>query len=402
MMVAMKNRVLVAGVIVILMAIIGLMFDNHKIEGVSILLEQNNDLLKSVRNNLSSLRNANSGGLAFRDVFRSVIQEHDNFQQDHGLINDSPIREYEPFRYTTNETLKYRVSEMQNLSVGEEGTFTVNTDGLVLSNSNLEFVRVLFYGIAIFCPQEWTSDVNGVWTARFHVLDPGLYRVYIESVFRMNRTKHLYRAIEGSPFTILVRPQKIKAAGDASVLASMPHHELPGSLIPIIGSVNYPKDVCPDAHWRTGRWLRCHHTPEPCIRTGWVWVPEACHFRIFRSEELQQLPSPLWIVFAGTSIHRGGFLSAADMLLGHRAANLTADKSWRCWGWLDVTFMNLRLSYIDFRFHVLLLKGDTVPKFIEPLYSSHVIQALRELGVMDSSGPDAFYLEVGGRLVREK
>ena len=124
---------------------------------------------------------------------------------------------------------------------------------------------------------------------------------------------------------------------------------------------------------------------------------QECHLRIFTPDELDRLPRPLWIVFAGTSVQRGTFLSAADTLLqpGGRNANLTNDRVWRCWGWLDLSYRALRLSYLDLRFSRLLDTGPASLAFMEPQYTAHAIRALGALGSADGRGPDVFYLEGG-------
>jgi hypothetical protein len=61
----------------------------------------------------------------------------------------------------------------------------------------------------------------------------------------------------------------------------------------------------------------------------------------------------------------------------------------------DLTFDNVRVSYLDFRV-VRLFPDPAVPPnpAVEPEYTSHAIAALKTLGLMDGGGPDAFYLEL--------
>ena len=286
------------------------------------------------KSEISHTRNIGVQGETFpsyENVYRGFFENHSESIRESGTDKEKLADEYEPFEYTDEFRLKYRLDGLKNISVGEEGFFFLNTSGAVRPRSRIEFVRVLFYGISIFAPQIWIGDSNGIWKARFNVTDPGLYRVYVESVKRLSRTEHFFRAIEGSPFTLLVRPSKSKHTSDAQVLAAMPIQEALQGSHPIIGGINYPSTPCGDASWRSGRWLRCHHTPEPCLRSGWIWVPERCHFRIFAADELRALPRPLWIVFAGTSVQRGTFLSALDALTQRNGGNdnVTSDRVWR-------------------------------------------------------------------------
>jgi hypothetical protein len=59
----------------------------------------------------------------------------------------------------------------------------------------------------------------------------------------------------------------------------------------------------------------------------------------------------------------------------------------------DLTYDNIRVSYLDFRV-VRLFPVTTSPPTVEPEYTSHAIMALKALGLMDGGGPDLFYLEL--------
>ena len=216
-------------------------------------------------------------GPSFEEIYRNFLNDHDIIYNKHSVSNRKQLcEEYEPFVYTDNVRLRYQLRGLLNISVGQEGSFTLDTFGAVLPSSNVEFVRVLFYGVAVLSPHNFTGDSFGSWTARYTFSDAGLYRVYVESVYRVNNSIHFFRAIDGSPFNLFVRPAGLDGAlNDEQLLAAMPIKETQSASFPIIGAVNYPAVVCIDASWRPGRWLRCHHTPEPCIRTGWIWVPQA-------------------------------------------------------------------------------------------------------------------------------
>jgi hypothetical protein len=196
------------------------------------------------------------------------LENHSRLIHTHGPEEQRIAEEYEPFVYSDDVTLDYHLEGLKNISVQEEGSFALNTSGAVRPRSRIEFVRVQFYGVAILTPQIWIGDAEGIWTARFNITHPGLYRVHIKSVRRPSRTDHSYRAVRGSPFTLLVRPADSDHLTAEEILAAMPVPESPAGPLPVIGRVRYPPAPCREARWRPGRWLRCHHTPEPCVRSG--------------------------------------------------------------------------------------------------------------------------------------
>ena len=265
---------------------------------------------------------------SYFQVFQPLTSEHHHLLKQGNLNHDFVVDEYDPFLYSDDVTLSYRLIGLKNITVGQESEFTLDTFGKVRLDSREETVRVLFYGISVFSPT-WVGDYEGTWKATFQPSDPGLYRVHVQSVYRFNRSVHQFRAIQGSPFTLLVRPEGSERLTESQVIAS-----LPVSRTGEIGAIMYPDAVCVDAHRRPGRWVRCHDTPEPCVRTGWVWVPQTCHYQILRPEEVRRSPRPLWIVFAGSSVQRGSFFSFVDFLLQGKAHNLTTSGFWKCWGWM--------------------------------------------------------------------
>jgi hypothetical protein len=265
----------------------------------------------------------------YNQAFRPITEEHLRLQKEGDLNREFVVDEYEPFLYSDDVKVTYKVIDFKNVTVGEDSTFTLDTMGAVHLDSRVETLRVLFYGIAVFSPSQFVGDYTGIWKATFRPSDPGLYHVHVQSIFRPNRTFHKFRAIEGSPFTLLVRPTGMKHLADSQVIASLPR-----SASLHLGAILYPPTPCTNAHRRPGRWVRCHDTPEPCLRTGWVWVPAACHTLVLRPEEVRRSPRPLWVVFAGSSVQRGSFFSFVDFVLGGQAHNLTKSGFWKCWGWM--------------------------------------------------------------------
>jgi len=66
---------------------------------------------------------------------------------------------------------------------------------------------------------------------------------------------------------------------------------------------------------------------------------------------------PLWIAILGTSTTRGIFFEFVDTILPEQqTVNLTQSKWWKCWGVLDATIGNFRITYRDQRLHY----GDEV------------------------------------------
>lgn len=156
----------------------------------------------------------------------------------------------------------------------------------------------------------------------------------------------------------------------------------------------FPATRCTDLRWRHGRWMECHTTPLKCVRTGWVWVPNDCYVPILTRDEIVG-QRPMWVVFAGSSIERGTFLSLVDYLLASRAANLTESDFWKCWGWMDLQIGNLRISYLDFRAFYLYTESGQPPEIVDARYAEKAVVVINDIGHANAgSGPDLFHLEI--------
>jgi hypothetical protein len=230
-----------------------------------------------------------------------------------------PFRE-RPFPY--DNASNYRVawlgpfpeeSKQFNLRTGESARLKVERESDrptmhgckgVITDS----LHVILEGPSIIAPLEVKHEGRS-FIATLTAYDVGIYKVYVEMIFKCsNQHAKSYNEIKKIiTQPLLLQARKGKRAG-------------------------FPRKACQDFRWRHGRWMECKRTPLPCVRTGWIWVPDSCHYRIITPDQMIN-NDPVWIVFAGTSVERGSFLSLVDYVLGERAQNLTTSNFWKCWGW---------------------------------------------------------------------
>lgn len=244
-------------------------------------------------------------------------------------------------------------------------------------------IHVVLEGPAILAPLRVERESETVVLATITAYDVGNYNVHVEAAFRcQNNTmgaKEFRRLLE--------RPAQLRVTEASNGLQRLRRRR---------HKSGFPKTKCTDYRWRHGRWMECHNTPLLCVRTGWVWVPNDCYLPILSREEIVHDHDPTWIVFAGSSIERGSFLSLVDYVLGgSRAANLTESDFWKCWGWMDLTIGNLRVSYLDFRPYRLDYFGRSGWDMRKD-YLEQAIAALQDIGRSGDgeTGPDVFHLEV--------
>jgi hypothetical protein len=243
-------------------------------------------------------------------------------QQRPSRLYDFRTREYSPGEESPRHVVSWRsgahVLEISGAShqypwtMQAGGTATVIVTRTAPGGSRLqcqktspnERVHAILEGPAVVSPVDLV-EIGA--HSFFHLVayEPGTYRLHIESVFGCSDVNNsTIVPVIGSPFNVRV-------AGPPS---------------------RFPAAKCSDYRYRHGRWLECHNTPLPCMRSGWVWVPSDCYTHPYSADEIINAP-PTWIVFAGSSVERGSFWSLVDHVLGSRAANLTVSEHWVCWGW---------------------------------------------------------------------
>ena len=236
---------------------------------------------------------------------------------------------------------------------------------------------------------------NGRYLAFYEPIDPGIYEMRVEIFKKLPKAPNaniflydFWQPLGSSPYTVVVSNiQELKSV-TTSVALDQP---------PIVNPA-----LCRDLDVRHSRYVRCQDIGWPCTRTGWVWLPRDCHFKLYSRTELVNLVEPTWIVVAGSSVIRGTFLAGVDYLLGDRAANLTDSKIWKCWGWLDIRVSDhLRLSYLDLRFPCTHFYGAEPAEYCQQDYPAEIEKSLRQIGAGDKGpkfgkggGPDVFYLEI--------
>lgn len=111
---------------------------------------------------------------------------------------------------------------------------------------------------------------------------------------------------------------------------------------------------CSNLPWE-GVWYKCSSNLLPkeskCLREGYMFKPHDCYYENWNSLDLRSLsksPKKFWIVIVGASVIRGVFLMMLDHLIGDRDFNMWPIH--KCWGRMDVTIGNIKLTYQDVRY----------------------------------------------------
>ena len=218
--------------------------------------------------------------------------------------------------------------------------------------------------------------------------DPAKYQLYIAMRFQPGRG---YKYIQiGSTYDIEARHSQYSGSPEQI------------STLPLLECAGWQAENA-----EAGRWVSCETLGRSrlttCLRDGWVYVPSHCFYQIYDPERIANMP--VWIVWLGTSIVRGNFLTLVDLMLSRRAGNLTVSDFWKCWNWMDLQLDVFRTSYLDWRWSV----WDTLSDFladrsryepaIEADYLKRAESMLRRMtspqGLFsDGQQPDVVFVEV--------
>jgi hypothetical protein len=260
----------------------------------------------------------------FNELLSKSTHHGSHSNQVRMFATDYAFRE-RPFQYdnTSNYDIAWIGSEngqpalQWRLKTGETAVLKVTRRSAEVvmpgcTGNASDYLHVLLEGPALVAPLE-VKQAGQVFIATLTAYDVGAYNVHIEIMFTCSQPqqgKMNYNAMK----RIVEHPMHLQV--DKGKRAG------------------FPRKRCQDFRWRHGRWMECAHTPLPCVRTGWVWVPSSCHYEIITPYDMVN-GDPTWIVFAGSSVERGSFLSLVDYVLDDRARNLTVSDFWKCWGWSE-------------------------------------------------------------------
>ncbi|KNC74796.1 hypothetical protein SARC_12666, partial [Sphaeroforma arctica JP610] len=158
--------------------------------------------------------------------------------------------------------------------------------------------------------------------------------VYVQALSGQNFKAY---AVPGSPFNITVDELE----------EELGHNPLP---------------ACKSGYTRAGQWVHRQDLPRmdralgndegPFTRNGWSWRPFECKIEAFPIWQLPLSAKPLWIMFVGTSTIRGLYWTLMDMVAPPIFTNeITNTTSYKCWGVLDFSIGNIRVTYRDFRYN---------------------------------------------------
>ena len=242
--------------------------------------------------------------------------------------------------------------------VGETHTIWLN-----VSNSNI-FVYAHFASSRRIVVQTNTYYEQGKVRLEYTLPEVGYYRLII---FLIDSESYEKSVVQGSPFLLYAKAQRAK-----SLFSNR--------------NRNPTKPYCTNLSWLPGSYQIQIESSKTAF--GYVWEPDDCHVHYFNPVQLPRLSEKVWIVVTGSSVQRGTFFALLDAILKDKASNLTNSEFWKCWGWMDFSMGNFRLSYLDFRPW---RGGGISDNEVEENYMDHAFEAFSYLG---DASPDVVYTEI--------
>eukprot|EP01012_Entosiphon_sulcatum_P032955 TRINITY_DN4180_c0_g1_i1.p1 TRINITY_DN4180_c0_g1~~TRINITY_DN4180_c0_g1_i1.p1 ORF type:complete len:637 (+),score=68.77 TRINITY_DN4180_c0_g1_i1:40-1950(+) len=240
-------------------------------------------------------------------------------------------------------------------------------------------VYVWFYGPSMFAGEVRSHDPKqGIIKVSFRAPEPGEYTVRLvqwhTSKWKAKSKEYCLRSLSGSPMQLTITPD-----------SGSNNSPLP-----------WPKERCndlvPPSEPRTGRWLRCVDVKDwypteylGCPRFGWIWVPFDCYYKFISPRVLRAQQVTSWIVVFSSSLLRSLFWYFLDTM---GASAYITSISWKCWGWMDLTIGNFRISWRDWR----LIGFLAVPPNYEKDYLEHYTSFVKELEASPHP-PDMYVFE---------
>lgn len=245
--------------------------------------------------------------------------------------------------YDSDVTIAPHTADGPGLSVattGVEASFTIRLAGENGSQPqaewNVDKKRFIYVWVAsadhVFIAGV-ENNGDGTLTATYESSFPGTYLLFVEDVDLCIKDKFKRgQPIAGSPFslTILGKPT------------------IDVDSLPVCGTEE--EDVS-SSFWRPGSWISSSiaSAEHGVLRDGWVFQPKACVHDTFSFDDLMILASlgePTWLLAVGNSILRGVFLTLVDMVLAQgQKDEFDTSVTQKCWGFVDIRFGNLRLTY---------------------------------------------------------
>lgn len=231
---------------------------------------------------------------------------------------------------------------LASASTGEPASFTIKLaadDGGAVDipgHWNIDDGRYIYVWVSgedQVVNAEVVNNLDGTLTATYTIDFPGDYLVSVEDVDTRSDVPGHSRPFKGSPFKIRVQGSP-KATPDN---------------LPLCGQEE--DDSRPPGFWRKGSWISANvaSSQHGVLRNGWVYQPESCVYDTFSHEDLLGLAAmdePTWLLVLGGSVQRGVFLSLVDMVLVQgQKDELLHSEIQKCWGWSDVHYGNLRITY---------------------------------------------------------